>query len=409
MNKIKNNFFAFQSRLVNIGGEEPSNKLSLIVIIALDLFILFVLFQGLNDHTEQLTSPDEYIPYECKEIFINKGWSEANFLTQLQILVLSDHNNYLYRNDELSEKTKTADMHETCQDFYIKTVVIAKNQKLKKLFIDRQELLKQKEHQTSSFTNSKAVYDTSLLENIAGQKNNEKELPAIKTSINTHTTELERISQRLFDIEKQLNAELLIKDFRAMITPDNEYRQKIVEDFKKFQFSYPFKQLGWQSVFMLPIFFVFYIWNSRSIKKDNRIQIFISTHLLVVASIPIALKIGEVVLDLIPRHFLKNVFLFLQSMHIIAIWHYAVIFISIGVGLFIIYIIQKKIFNLHLIQQKRLMKGACYHCGKKLPCISTICPFCGTNQFKKCSKCEEETYVCGDYCKKCGVKLLPHF
>ena len=80
---IKDKIFSFKDRLVNIGSEEPLSKISLAVIVALDLFILFVVFQGLDDHTRQLTSPDEYVPYECREIFLNKNWSDANFLTKL--------------------------------------------------------------------------------------------------------------------------------------------------------------------------------------------------------------------------------------------------------------------------------------------------------------------------------------
>ena len=45
----KGKFAAFRSRLITMGNEEPLNKLSLATIILLDLFILTVLFQGLED------------------------------------------------------------------------------------------------------------------------------------------------------------------------------------------------------------------------------------------------------------------------------------------------------------------------------------------------------------------------
>ena len=111
-------------------------------------------------------------------------------------------------------------------------------------------------------------------------------------------------------------------------------------------------------------------------------------------------------MDLIPRHFFKNIFNILKSLHLIAIWHYVVILISVCAGLLAVYVIQKKIFNNQRIQQKRLMKGACYFCGKNLPHGAITCPFCGTKQLKNCSECQEETYVCGDYCKNCGTELL---
>ncbi len=402
MTKIKESFFAFKDRLVNIGSEEPLSKLSLAVIIALDLFILFVVFEGLHDHTRQITSSDEYVPYECQEIFINRSWSDANFLIKLQGLVLSEHNNYSYRNDSLLKSTDTEIMHNSCREFYSKVKLIAENKELKNIFIKRQELLQQRDQLISSLKKSKDVYDTSLLENIADQDSTANGLPAIKSTITSHKTGIEVITQQLINTETRVKAEPLVADLRGMLSPDNQYRQEIVDDFKKFQAIYPLKELGWQLVFMLPLFFIFYIWSCRSVRKDNRVQTLIATHLLVIASIPIILKIVEVVLDLIPRHFLKNLFNILQSLHIIALWHYVVIFVSVCTGLFAVFIIQKKIFNKQRTQQKRLMKGACFFCGKNLPQGANICPFCGTKQFKNCNNCQEPTYVCGNYCKNCG-------
>lgn len=406
MKNIKESIFAFQDRLVNVGNEEPLSKLSLVVIIALDIFILSVVFQGLNDHTKQITSPDEYIPYECQEVFIKRSWSNNNFLTKLQPLVLSGHNNYSYRYDSRLEQTKTEVMHNSCSEFYTKVKLVAENPKLKNLFIDRKETLKHREQLTKGLKQSKDVYDTSLLENIADQEKSRNDLPAVKTAITSHKTGIEVVTQRLINAEKTINAEPLIIELRGMLSPDNKLRQEIINDFKKFQKVYPLKELGWQLVFMLPLFFIFYVWSSRSVKKNNRVQTLIATHLLVVASIPIILKVVEVVLDLMPRHFFKNIFKLLESLHVIAIWHYIVILISVCAGLFAVYIIQKKIFNKRRIQQKRLMKGACYSCGKKLPQNAQTCPFCGTKQQTNCHQCHEETYVCGDYCKNCGTELL---
>jgi hypothetical protein len=406
MKNIKESIFAFKDRLVNIGSEEPLSKLSLFVIIALDIFILSVVFQGLNEHTKQITSPDEYVPYECQEVFIRRNWSSNNFLTKLQPLVLSGHNNYSYKYDSRLEQVKTEVMHNSCREFYTKVKLVAENQKLKNLFIDRQETLKQRGQLNKSLNQSKDVYDTSLLENIADPKKDSNDLTAVKTSITSYKSEIEVVTQRLINTEKTINGEPLITELRGMLSPDNKLRQEIVNDFKKFQKVYPLKELGWQLVFMLPLFFVFYIWSSRSVKKNSKVQTLIATHLLVVASIPIILKVMEVVLDLIPLHFFKNLFKLLKSLHIIAIWHYVVILISVCATLFAVYVIQKKIFNKKRIQQKRLMKGACYSCGRKLPNSEHTCPFCGTKQQTNCHRCHEKTYVCGDYCKNCGTELL---
>lgn len=405
MNTIKDKILTFKNRLVKINDEEPLSKLSLVVIIALDIFILFMVFGGLDDHTKQLTSPDEYIPFECQRAFINTTWSEANKMDELQTLVLSDYNNYSVRYDSQFEDAKIKAMHPLCKEFYKKVKAVADNKKLNQLFVDRQEYIKQRDQYTYNFKKSKDVYDTSLLENIADKRDKNDNLSTISSSIKQDSNKIENIAEKVAGIEKQINADPLINELWSMLSPDNEYRKQIIKDYKQFQFWFPLKELLWQLVFMLPIFLIFYAWSSRSVKKNNNIQTLISSHLLVIASIPIILKVMEVVLDLIPKHFFKNLFDLLEKLHIIAIWHYLVILISIGAALLIIYIIQKKIFNKERVYQKRLMKGACYYCGKKLPVNSTNCPFCGTNQFKTCDKCSNETYVGGEYCKNCGEKM----
>lgn len=402
MVKIKGRFLKFKDRLTRMGGNGSLSKLSLAVILIIDLFILSVIFQGLDDHTRQLTSPDEYVPTQCREVFIQKEWSDAVFLTRLQDLVLSGYNNTSYGYDGRLERAKTDIMHPSCRALFEKLNQIARDQNLKKRFIDRQALLKEKKQVTQDLNNSKNVYDTSLLENIAAGNKNSSNLPALKDTIESHTRRIETITRKLIEIEQQINAEDLIISLKAMIQKDPQYRENLVEDYKRFQFSYPIKELGWQLIFLLPLFIIFYVWSSRSVRTNSRIQTLISTHLLVVAFIPIIFKIMAVVLDLIPHHFLKDLFNLLKALHIIALWHYIVIFATICAGVLAVYIIQKKFFNIKRIQQKRLTKGECYSCGKKLPNADGICPFCGANQFITCEHCRAETYISGDYCRHCG-------
>jgi hypothetical protein len=125
----------------------------------------------------------------------------------------------------------------------------------------------------------------------------------------------------------------------------------------------------------------------------------------VVTAIPIFFKILEVVLELSPRHFFKKFFEILTRLHIIAVWHYILIFGAVLAALLIIYIIQKKIFNRRRLQLKRLAKGQCHHCGKKLPMGADTCPFCGAAQNAECGACHERTFIAGDFCTRCGAPL----
>lgn len=404
---IKGKFSAFKNRLTTVGDEEPLNKLSLVMIIILDLFILTVLFQGLDDHTRQLTSPGEYMPYTVRQVFIDQTWTPTTRISKLQDLILSDRNNYSYRYDSIFESGKIESMHPLCRDFYEKAKRLSEDQALQDLFIDRQRYIKDRTTATAIFNKAKDAYDTRLLENISEKETSTEDVRSISKQAKASTAQIESLTSRISQTEKQINAHPGIQALWTVVSPANQNRQQVVDDFRKFERGYPLKELGWQLLFILPIFFVFYAWSSRSVKKGNQIQTLISSHLLVIASLPIILKIIEVVLDLIPNHFFKNLFKVLESLHLIAIWHYMVIFGAIALGLFLVYFIQKKVFNKQKVMQKRLMKGACVFCNKKLPAHTSSCPFCGSKQLEPCGNCHQETPIGGPYCIHCGTSVDP--
>ncbi|MGA1839113.1 MAG: hypothetical protein ACMUIU_00670 [bacterium] len=318
--------------------------------------------------------------------------------------MLIDYNNYSYRYDNESfEKTRLDKMHPLCKKFFEEVKRVAEDKELSELFIKRQKLVNDKKSFTAAFRQSKEVYDTSLLEEIARNNKDMAKLPSISDSIQHKENILEQLNSSISNIDKRINEHLLIKELWLLIEPGkNDYRNTLITDLNQFEFWYPLKELAWQLIFMLPLFIIFYIWNSRSISRSNNLQVLISSHLLVIASIPIIIKTLDVLLHLIPRHFFRELFKLLELFHLIALWHYLLIVISIFIAIFSIYIVQKKIFDKQRLIKKRLLKGACYVCGKKLPDGVIACPFCGVKQYKTCPVCNKDTFISGDYCTNCG-------
>jgi RNA polymerase subunit RPABC4/transcription elongation factor Spt4 len=167
-------------------------------------------------------------------------------------------------------------------------------------------------------------------------------------------------------------------------------------------FWHPVKRLGKQMVFLLPLFAVFYFWSNTSIRKNRGIQTLVSSHLLVVSFIPIFFKIIDTVYDIIPKKLLKNLMDLLESLRLVAIWHYFVIALAVAAALFLIFIFQKKLFSREKLIERRIAKGQCQECGKHLPAGSAACPFCGFVQFRSCSSCGKLTLVYGKFCRECG-------
>jgi hypothetical protein len=157
-----------------------------------------------------------------------------------------------------------------------------------------------------------------------------------------------------------------------------------------------------QLLFLLPLLGVFYFWNSLSIKNNRGLQTLVTSHLMGVSFVPILCKIIETVYDIIPKKLLKRLIDLLESLNLVAIWHYLVMALAIGATLFLIYIFQKKLFSREKLIERRISKGDCQQCGKRLPACSRACPFCGSAQFKSCPSCNQPMHVQGKFCKECG-------
>ncbi|MBI9019705.1 MAG: zinc ribbon domain-containing protein [Verrucomicrobia bacterium] len=391
----------FKDRLTTVGSEEPLNKLSLAVIILLDIFVLNILFIGLSEHTRQITSPAEYMPQITREIFIDQTWAPSARLSKLQPLVLSDRKNYSYHQESIFDESALKKMHPLCRDFYEKVKTLSKDKALRALFVERDLKTSERRRVESSQDKAKNAYDTALLETIANKDS--ANTRSIATRSKNLTSRVEELTGEISTIDRTINAHPGIQELWSLVSPKNQNRQAVVDDYRRFEKWYPVRELGWQLLFMLPIFGLFYAWSAHSVKRDNRIQTMFASHMLVIASLPIICKVVELVIDLIPNYFFRNLFKFLKSLHLMALWHYVVIIGSIALGLFLVFLIQKKVFNKQKMMQKRLMNGACIRCSKKLPAGASICPFCGTKQLEVCSNCHEKTPIGGVYCLHCGT------
>jgi len=401
MQKLKIKIAEFKTRLTSVSKEEPLNKLSLVLILILDLFVLTLLFNGLDEHTRQLITADDYLPGTARTVFIGQDWTPADRIPRLQPLVLSDRNNARYRYESPFDDRKISRMHPSARAFYSRVKRLSQDEPLSALFLTRQKTVEELEKTEEALRRTKIPYDTRLLEKPADTAKPDSQ--AVAGTAREHMQKIERLTGDLRRIERQLDEHPDIQILWALIQPDDAAREKIVAEFKRFQFWFPLKELAWQLLFLLPIFGIFCAWSNRSVKNENPIQTLISSHLLVIASLPIILKASELVIDLIPKHFFRNLFNLLQALHLMALWHYFVIFGSIAAGLLLVYFVQRKVFNRQKVMQKRLMKGCCTACNKKLPPGSAYCPFCGRVQFIKCDSCGNETPLGGSHCIHCGT------
>jgi hypothetical protein len=394
--KIKDKFSRIKSNLSSLDSQ-PISKASLIIILFLDLFILTSIFDGLDKHTRQLSSPDDYIPYSCREIVINRDWNPTNRTDNLSNIIL------FYNNSYYQIEAKRKERHPVCAPYLDLLDQMKNNKELIALFEDRGRFDREAKNLQRDINNLKGAYDTSLLETIARQKEGQANVDSIGKDIQAKTNALNTLRAQIEAAEQKINGNEKVKLlWEKLETLQPADREKLRSDLSTLYFWHPVKRLGMQMIFLLPLLAIFYIWNNASIRKNRGIQTLVSSHLLVVSFIPIFFKIIETVYDIVPKKLLKKLMDLLESLKLVALWHYLVIALAVATALFLIYIFQKKLFSRQKLMERRIAKGLCQQCGKHLPPGSNACPFCGFAQFKTCGACYQPTPVYGRYCNACG-------
>jgi len=383
--KIKGKTARIRTNLTSLDNQ-PLSKAALIVILFLDIFILTSIFNGLDEHTRQLSSPDDYIPYSCREIVLNRDWNPTNRIDNLSQIVLSYNNSYY----QVLERKKGR--HPVCAPYLELLDQIKNDKELSNAFEDRNGFANETKDLQREINNLKGAYDTYLLET-------KKDVQAKTGALNTLKGQIAALEQKIGAHEK---VRLLWAKLEALQQAD---REKLREDLRSMYFWFPVKRLAMQLVFLLPLFAIFSAWNSWSLGKNRGIQTLVSAHLLVVAFIPIFFKLIEMVYDIIPKKLLKKLIDLLESLNLVALWHYLVIAAAIAVALFVIYIFQKKLFSREKLSERRISRGQCQQCGRRLPAGSQACPFCGFAQFKACGNCKRPAHVYGKFCRECGTAL----
>ena len=392
-------FKKIKSNLTSLDNQ-PISKAALIIILLLDIFILTSIFNGLDEHTRQLSSPDDFIPYACREMVINRHWNPSNRIENLSNIILSYSNSYY----QIEEKKK--DRHPVCAPYLNLLDEIKNNKVLTVVFEDRNKFVHESRDLQRDINNLKGAYDTSLLETIAKQQEGQANVDALKRDIRQKTDALNTVRSQIEGLEQKIEGNekirLLWQKLEGLQEAD---REKLKEDLRKMYFWHPVKRLAMQMIFLLPLVIIFYVWNSASIRKNHGIQTLVSSHLLAVASIPILFRIADTIYDVIPKTLLKKLIDLLVSLKLVALWHYLVIALSVAAALFLIYLFQKKLFSREKLIERRISKGQCQQCGKHLPVGSQACPFCGFLQFKPCARCGRPAHVNAKFCRECGTNL----
>ncbi|AFZ54304.1 zinc ribbon domain-containing protein [Cyanobacterium aponinum] len=391
-------FFA-KSRKIE---DEPINKVSLIVIIIIDLFILGNVFYGLDDISRWPLSPTQAYPcYQSWQNYQEDSSSPDNY--QFIRDFIGENQNSLSFNSV--EENHLGKMSPLCLQYESLTQALNSNtnQNIVRRIDEKNTQIRLLEDKNKQI---RQQYDSTLLEEIAGQPRelsiNEIEAKTAKEELTNNQSNINLLTGEI----KTLKGELLNKNESVallnFVNSQDKFSQ-IKSSWERANFWYPTIQLLWQMVFLVPLIIISSLVHKWSDNKGYGLVSLMSWHLLVIFFIPLLIKLFE---------FLQIGFIFESLFNIVTILFggllflvsYLYIFIIPLVGFLLINFFQKFVFNPYTQASKRVEKSRCLRCGKKINHDTAYCPHCGFYQYQECSNCHNLTYKYLSYCYHCGTK-----
>ncbi|MBT4162723.1 MAG: zinc ribbon domain-containing protein [Gammaproteobacteria bacterium] len=373
---------------------QPIGKAALTVVVLLDLFIIVSIFDGLSEHTRQLTSPNEYISPICREVVISQAWNEENRIQRTANLVTR------YQERPLSN-VRAPIQHPICENLSDHVDEVKNDANLQDRLKTLTVLTDEGNQINAHLDKVRGAYETTLLETIAEVESGGGD--SIKRAVTELSSRLDvKVLEKQNLIAELESDEKLTRLRSTLETASMSQREELAEEYRELTFWYPAKKLGMEILFLLPLILAFYVWNSFSTKYSRPFQMLVSSHLLVVVFIPVVIKVSELIYDIIPHKFLAGLIEFLESLGLVAIWHYVLMSLGILLALFLVYVFQKRLFSREKEIARRITRNLCQECGSRLGVDSNACTLCGFQQFHKCEHCSELTFVHGPYCRACG-------
>ncbi|MCL6752027.1 hypothetical protein KBT16_14070 [Nostoc sp. CCCryo 231-06] len=400
--RILNQFFS-NSRTIN---NEPLNKVSLIVIILIDIFILINVFTGLDDISRWHINPTQAYPcYSEWQNYRTKTTLDKDY----EIVKLSlpyNQNNQLsfQQNYQQAEAGHLGKVSKTCLQYadYKDKINNPEKQQIIKIIDQKQAKISPLQQSNSTI---KTQYDSTLLEKIAGQGRaqsiNQVSAEKAKQTLEQNNRQISTLKQEISTLKNELLAKPESISFIAFLKDDNQFRE-VDKGYQQASFWYPSIQLAFQSLFLLPLILIALSVHKFAQRRGYGLISLISWHLLVIFFIPLIVKIFEF---LQIGAIFKFLFDIISSLFggLLFLINYAYILLIPIIGFGIIQFFQKFVFNVKVQAASRVQKSRCVNCAKKIRHLDTYCPYCSYYQDIECQNCHNLTYKYLPYCKHCGA------
>lgn len=395
--------FLSKTRTIN---NEPLNKVSLIVIIVIDIVILVNVFTGLDDISRWYIRPEQAYPcYADWAAYRDRTTPDKDYDMIRQSVDVNNPESFVQRyqsgkTDHLGQVNGICLQYAANQD----QIKQAGYQTLLKTIDQKQDEINTLENANRTI---REQYDSTLLEQIAGQPREQSINPVgaaqAKQTLAQNNAKITALKTDIAELKQELAAKPESAALLAFLQEDASF-QTVERGYQRAAFWRPSIQLAFQAFFLAPLILLSLVIHGFAQRRGYGLMALISWHLLVIFLIPLLLKIFEflqvgalfeVLFDLIKVLF--GSLLFLVS------YVYILLIPLIGFGL--IKLFQTFIFNPKLQAASRLQKSRCLKCARKLHLQDAYCPHCGYYQYQECPHCHQLTYKHLPHCARCGAAV----
>jgi hypothetical protein len=400
--RLLNRFFN-NSRTVN---NEPLNKVSLIIIILVDILILSNVFTGLNNISQWHLSP--YQSYPCYSEWNNYKIQTTNKNKDYELLINSldfgSNNQKIRQRYQNAEIRHLGKVSEICLN-YGESQDNLNNPQNQKIITT----INQTQYKINGLNQANATirsqYDSTLLEKIAGQSSgnsiNQVRAEKAKQELTQNNEKISTFKQEIANLQNQLLTKPESINFLSFVKDETKFNE-LKKGYENASFWYPSIQLFFQSIFLVPLILIALLVNNFSQRKRYGLIALISWHLLVIFLIPLILKVFEFLQVGVIFQFLFNLISFLFGGLIFLVSYVYILLIPV-VGFGMIKFFQIVVFNPKVQAVNRIQKSQCIRCAKKIRPQDSHCPHCGYYQYVECHNCHNLTYKELPYCHHCGA------
>ncbi|PZV08706.1 MAG: hypothetical protein DCF22_19760 [Leptolyngbya sp.] len=386
-------------------NNEPLNKVSLIVIILIDIFILVNVFAGLDDISRWHISPSEAYPcYSDWKTHQTQTDENRDYNALRSSLTYSANSQFSFQsNYQSAEVGHLGKVSATCLKYasYKDKINNSANQALLKIIEQKNASI---DGLTQKNRTIQAQYDSTLLEKIAGQPQ-ERSINLVgaekaKQEIDTNNLKIAALKKDVFVLKNQLLEKPESTNFLNFLKDKDSFNE-VEKAYQKAFFWYPSIQFALQTLFLLPLILSALFIHRFAQRKGYGLAALMSWHLLVIFCIPLLFKLFEFLQVGILFQFIADIVSALFGGLLFLVSYLYILLIPLF-GFGIIKFFQKFVFNAKLQAANRVQKSRCVRCAKKIRPQDPYCPHCGYYQYIECPNCHEFTYKHLPHCKHCG-------